>query len=97
MYVDVVMTHLIEFGRLFVRLAIWLFAYVMVGAAVTVLISVIYVNSSNYCKDCDTGLGLCAISYCLALFITPMILIGLSRGSNWKRKNDEFWDKSAYD
>lgn len=44
---------------------------ICIGYFVTIVISVLYVNSANYCRDCDTGLGLLGIGYGLDLVVTP--------------------------
>lgn len=62
---------------LIARLSIYGLTYAIVGAIVSAVISLVYVNGSAYCRDCNTGLGLCMAGYCAALFITPALIYGV--------------------
>ena len=47
--------------------------FVGLGTLISVAITLLYVNSSLFCRDCDTGLGLCCIGFCFSGVLTPLI------------------------
>ena len=65
---------LVNTGRLLAALVIYVAVYLCVGAAISIVVILIYVNSADYCRDCDTGLGLCCIGFFLALPVSGAII-----------------------
>ncbi|MCA9904003.1 MAG: hypothetical protein KC547_09110 [Anaerolineae bacterium] len=49
-------------------------AYVVLGVVFSGLIALWYVNSPAYCRDCDTGLGLCMCGFVLSVPITLLAI-----------------------
>ncbi len=58
----------------FVRLVARLLVFIITGCGFTTMISVLFVHSENYCRDCNTGLGLVTIGFGISLFATPILL-----------------------
>lgn len=78
------------FGRMVRNLAIFSavsLLWLVLGAIVSLIIILLYVNSSAYCRDCDTGLGLCGIGYCLGTIIMVVLLMRFPAQISIKRKN----------
>jgi hypothetical protein len=67
-----------NFIRLLFRLTLIVIVFMGTGIFATILISLWYVNSPGYCRDCDTGLGLCCIGFVIGPAAT-LILIYLMR------------------
>ncbi len=66
-------------ARAFVIVSAILVVFLGVGACATALISLWYVDSPNYCRDCDTGIGICGIAYGFSLLATPFIVFAFYR------------------
>lgn len=67
------------YGELIYALAmisIYVMLWGILWAIITLGISFLYVNSSAYCRDCDTGLGLCGIAFIISGVVTPIIGYG---------------------
>lgn len=60
---------------LILKLFLYMTIFVVIGTIFTVIISLLYVNSAGYCRDCDTGIGLVGIGFILSLIATPLIII----------------------
>lgn len=52
--------------------------FVVIGIILSVVIAVWYRNSPNYCRDCNTGLGICMIGFVLSIPLT-LVTIYLSQ------------------
>jgi len=55
-------------------ISVWILVYMVVGVVCTAGVSFLYVNSPNYCRDCNTGIGLCGIGFILSLGVTPAVI-----------------------
>lgn len=67
-----------NFIKLLFQLSLVFTLFMVLGIIASVVIALWYVNSPAYCRDCDTGLGLCGIGFAVAAVATP-ILISLFR------------------
>ena len=72
---------------------------IVLSPFVSVAIIWIYGNSPNYCRDCNTGLGLCFFGYIFSIPIAMIIMLIsklFSRQSS-KRKNEVSTRKTRFD
>jgi hypothetical protein len=58
--------------------------FILIGVILSVLIGLWYTHSPNYCRDCNTGIGICMFGFFLSVPITLVVIYFDRRGS---RKN----------
>jgi hypothetical protein len=67
------------------KLMNYLILFFVLGLFFSLLIAFGYANSANYCRDCNTGLGLCMIGYFLSIPATFAIAyVNTLISSKWK-------------
>lgn len=60
--------------RLLLGMGTLLLVWVSSGCLITFIVSWLYTQGPNYCRDCNTGLGLVCISFSVGTFLTPVVL-----------------------
>ena len=57
------------------RRAIWHFVwFIVIGIVLSIVIGMWYGNSPEYCRDCNTGLGLCMFGFILSVPVTIWVI-----------------------
>ena len=49
--------------------------FVPLGCVATFVVGFLYTRSSNYCRDCDTGLALMLLGFCFSAVVTLIVLV----------------------
>jgi hypothetical protein len=65
---------LADFLKRLVQFGVVMVVFMIVGIVLSIVISTLYVNSPNACRDCDIGPGLFGIGFCASFFVTPLVI-----------------------
>src|SRR5687768_9708993 len=68
-----------NFIKLLFQLSLVFTLFMVLGIIASVTIILWYGNSDAYCRDCDTGLGLCGIGFGIGGVVTPLLIYFVRR------------------